>query len=116
MIIKTTTNKLIISSTLHCDAQGIVVIYHRCIENKSVILSTVHHSSITSNQNQTIISVESDVDAGCYHVAVFGLTMEYRVEEMPVKVACVRVSNGMLQYSYNFVPSPDNIIIIYVHT
>ena len=106
MIITTTTNKLIVSSTFHCDAQGIVIIYHQCIE--SIILSTVHHS-VTSNQNQTITSV--GVDPGCYHVAVFGLTMEYRAEEMPAEVSCVRVNNGMLQYRYSLVPSSANIMM-----
>ena len=83
------TNRLIISSTFYQNtAQGLVIIYHQCIENnKNLTVSSVHVS--LNHQNQTVMSI--DVDAGCYHVAVFGITAEYSSEEPPASVVCVRV-------------------------
>ena len=100
MVITVSTNRLIISSTFYRNTQGLVVIYHPCIENnENIAVSSLHISLV---QNKTITSI--DVDAGCYHVAVFGVTAEYSSKESPASVARVRVpdkskSKAMLRHN-----------------
>ena len=81
--VSTTTNVLTVSSILHPKAQGMVVIYHQCIyANESVVMSSI---CVSSNENQTAV-VSIHVNADCYHVAVFGVTADYSIEESPAAV------------------------------
>ena len=90
MIVTGGSNKVVVLCTHHLNVQGIVVIYHRCIDtNESLELSRVYFSI---DQAETVASIS--VEAGCYHVAVFGVTAEYRIEESPANVTRITVYNG----------------------
>ena len=97
VIVTAGPTKRIILCTHHKNVQGIVVIYHQCADtNKNLELSTVHFNTRVG-QNETMASVS--VEAGCYHVAVFGVSAEYRVEESPAKVVQITVYNGKQLYT-----------------
>lgn len=86
-------NKLVISPrTVSQNAQGIIVIYHECNgNNNSLILSTAY-LNINSFKNDTMVTI--NVKPGCYHIAIFGVTGGYRVEESAAKVVCINVGGS----------------------
>ena len=98
LTVSTIGNKLVISlGTVSQSTQGIIVIYHKCNENsKSLILSTAYFNS---HENDTMVTI--NVRPGCYHVAIFGVTRGYRVEESSTKVACVNVGSSC-KFKINF--------------
>lgn len=87
-------NKLVISPrTVSQNAQGIIVIYHECTgNNNSLILSTAYLNFINSFKNDTMVTI--NVKPGCYHIAIFGVTGGYRVEESAAKVVCINVGGS----------------------
>ena len=99
VIVTAKSNKLIISCTHDLSTLAIVVIYHHCVNaNETLELSTI---VFNANGNQTEASI--GITSGCYHIAVFGVTPEYRIEESPTKVDCITVTvyNGKLAaYTY----------------
>ena len=109
LTVSTLGNKLIISlGTVSRSTQGITVIYHECNENsKSLILSTAYFNS---HKNDTMVTI--NVRPGCYHVAIFGVTYGYRVEESLAKVACVNVGGSC---KLKFLSIFQFILIISLH-
>ena len=89
--VSTLGDKFVISlRTVSQNTQGIVVIYHECNENNnSLVLSTAYFNSY---ENDTMVTI--DVKPGCYHVAIFGVTGAYRVEESSAKVVCIHVGGS----------------------
>ena len=99
MIVSTLENKLVVSlKTVTLGITGIIIIYHECNENnKSLILSTAYFNSYG---NHTVVTI--DVKPGCYHVAIFGVTEGYKVEESSAKVVCINVRDSCKLISIYF--------------
>ena len=89
--VSTLENKLVILlKRVDENTQGIIVIYHECSENsKNLILSTAYFNCY---ENHTMVTV--NIKPGCYHVAIFGVTEGYTVEESSAKVVCIDVRDS----------------------